>query len=122
MQTFATFQIVRETPSRTPLWRTAWLVSILSLAFVTSCSNAALEGIWQCASAVVDGKPLSDKTVGQLRLTLTKDRYKTEKGSEVLFDSTYTIDPSKNPKQIDMIGTEGDLAGKKAQGIYEFRG
>jgi uncharacterized protein (TIGR03067 family) len=58
-----------------------------------------------------------------LRLTLTKDGgYKTELGSQVLFDSTFNLDATKTPKQIDMIGTEGQLRGKVAQGIYALEG
>jgi uncharacterized protein (TIGR03067 family) len=79
-----------------------------------------LEGQWQCISAVVDGSPLPEQTVQALRLILTRDRYKTEKGSQVLFDSTYTIDPVRTPKHIAMVGTEGDLAGKEALGIYSL--
>jgi uncharacterized protein (TIGR03067 family) len=81
-----------------------------------------LTGTWMGVSATVDGRALPDTTVNQLRLTLTADRYKTEKGNEVLFDSTYTVDPSKSPKEINMIGTEGDLTGKTAQGIYSLEG
>ena len=98
------------------------IISVSVAVLATSCATTIpLEGTWNCVSAIVDGKPLSDTTVGRLRLTLTRDRYKTERGSEVLFDSTYTTDPSKNPKHIDMVGTEGDLTGKKAQGIYTLR-
>ena len=79
-----------------------------------------LKGTWSCLSATVDGKPLSKATTDLLSLTLTQNRYKTEKGSEILFDSTYTIDASENPKQINMVGTEGDLAGKEALGIYSL--
>ena len=81
-----------------------------------------LEGKWACVSAVVDGQQLPKETVGLLRLTLTRDRYKTEKGSDVLFDSTYTVDTAKTPRQINMIGTEGNLKGKEAQGIYLLEG
>src|SRR2546426_8808685 len=93
---------------------------LIFLAFwATSCSKTDdLEGTWNCVSATVNGKPLSDATTKLLRLSLSKDRYKTEKGSEVLFDSTYAINPATNPKQITMVGTEGDLKGKQAQGIY----
>jgi uncharacterized protein (TIGR03067 family) len=77
-------------------------------------------GTWTCISATVNGKPLSEATVKLLRLTLTKDRYKTEKGAEVLFDSTYTLDAAKDPKQINILGTEGDLKGKEARGIYSL--
>ena len=83
---------------------------------------AALRGTWACKSAVIDGKPLPEKTVKELQLTITADRYKTERGDEVLFDSTYRLDPSKDPKQIDLTGTEGDLAGKDAPGVYAVDG
>jgi uncharacterized protein (TIGR03067 family) len=82
----------------------------------------SLQGSWTCVSAIVDGKPLPPATVQLLRLTLTADRYKTEKGTDVLFDSTYRIDVSKHPAEISMTGTEGDLAGKEALGIYSLDG
>lgn len=96
----------------------------LALIFGTmSCvTTSSLEGRWKCVSAVVDGKPLRRDAIKLLRLTLTQDRYTTEKRGAVLFDSTYTIDASKNPKEINMVGTEGDLQGKEAQGIYRVSG
>lgn len=103
-------------------------IYVLTTVVLVSCSTSNrlmgrtenLQGMWNCVSATVNGKPLPDATVEQLRLALTKDRYKTEQTSEVLFDSTYVLDPSKNPKQINMVGTEGDLIGKVAQGIYSI--
>jgi uncharacterized protein (TIGR03067 family) len=58
-----------------------------------------LAGTWNCGSATVDGKALSDDTIKQLHLTLTENRYKTEEKDEVLFDSTYTTNASMNPKR-----------------------
>jgi uncharacterized protein (TIGR03067 family) len=81
-----------------------------------------LHGTWTCTSATVDGKELPKETAALLRLTLTQDRYKTEKGSDVLFDSSYRVDASETPKQISMIGTEGDLKGREALGIYSIEG
>ncbi len=81
-----------------------------------------LPGVWTCVSGVKDGKPLAQEVVKQLRLTLTADKYKTELGQQVLFESTYRIDAAKKPKQIDIIGTEGANAGKAAQGIYSVEG
>jgi uncharacterized protein (TIGR03067 family) len=81
-----------------------------------------LVGTWICASAVIDGKPLAEEAAGQLRLTLTPDRYKTVRGERVLFDSTYKVDVTKSPAQIDMIGTEGDLKDKAALGILKLDG
>jgi uncharacterized protein (TIGR03067 family) len=84
--------------------------------------DAALCGAWACTAAVVDGKPLSDAVVKELRLTIDPHRYRTERGGEVLFDSTYRIDPSKRPRQIEMTATEGDAAGQPALGIYALEG
>src|SRR6266700_612549 len=78
----------------------------------------SMEGAWVCSAATINGKQMPETTVKLLRLTMTKDRYKTEKGDEVLFDSTYTLDSTTDPKQINMVGTEGDLKGKEAHGIY----
>ncbi len=82
-----------------------------------------LAGRWECVSGVNDGQPLADETVKKLRLTLTKaGGYKTELGEQVLFDSTCQINAGKQPRQIDMIGTEGASKGKAAQGIYALEG
>ena len=74
-------------------------------------------GTWSCAAATINGKPLTDTTVKKLHLTMTDTRYKTERSGEVLFDSAYRLDTTKAPVHINMVGTEGDLAGKEAQGI-----
>jgi uncharacterized protein (TIGR03067 family) len=80
-----------------------------------------LAGVWECASAVNDGKPLAEETVHKLRLTLTRNRgYKTELGPQVLFDSTYALDTQKQPKYIDLIGAEGENKGKAGLGIYSL--
>ena len=79
-----------------------------------------LNGIWTCVAATIDGRPLPDEIVSSLRLTLTDKQFKTERDGVVVFDSTYTVDATKSPKQIDMIGTEGTLQGKPALGIYKL--
>src|SRR6266700_544720 len=97
---------------------------VCALAFSTVSRGAepqkleSMEGAWGCSAATINGKQMPETTVKLLRLTMTKDRYKTEKGDEVLFDSTYTLDSTTDPKQINMVGTEGDLKGKEAHGIY----
>jgi uncharacterized protein (TIGR03067 family) len=97
-------------------------LAIFAVAVIFADDRQALEGTWTCAAATIDGSPLAADTAKLLKLTLTADRFKTQRGEQVLFDSTYTIDPTKEPKQIDMIGTEGDLKGKPALGIYKLDG
>jgi uncharacterized protein (TIGR03067 family) len=82
----------------------------------------AIEGVWACVSAENSGQKVPDEKTSQLRLTLTADRFKTQLGEQVLFDSTYTLDATKSPVEIEMIGTEGDLKGKPALGIVKLNG
>jgi uncharacterized protein (TIGR03067 family) len=79
-----------------------------------------LEGVWNCESATINGRKLDEATVKSLKLTLKGEQYKTERGDEVLFDSTYSLDTKADPKRIEMVGTEGDLKGKPALGIYKL--
>lgn len=85
-------------------------------------TNENMIGEWAGISAAVDGKVLPPDTARELRLTLTQDRYKTVKGTQVLFDSTYRIDAAASPKKIFILGNEGDLTGKEAQGVYKVEG
>ena len=89
----------------------------------TNASLAArAAGTWTCAAATINGKPLADTSVKRLHLTMTDTRYKTQRNDEVLFDSTYRLDTTKTPAHINMVGTEGDLIGKEAQGIIAVEG
>ncbi len=81
-----------------------------------------LAGVWTCVSGTNDGKPLPEEIVKQLKLTLTPDRYKTEKGTVLLFDGIYTIDNDQQPKHIDITAPEGEQAGKTSKGIYALDG
>jgi len=73
-------------------------------------SDPALRGNWVCTAAVVDGKPLAEGVVKELRLTITSERYETRRAEEVLFDSTYRVDSSKNPSERPSGDQNGYLA------------
>ena len=78
-----------------------------------------LDGMWTCESATVNGRKLDDEIARSLKLTLNGEQYKTERGDQVLFDSTYSVDDSLNPPHIDMVGI-GELAGKIGRGIFRL--
>jgi uncharacterized protein (TIGR03067 family) len=80
----------------------------------------SIEGVWACTEAVNNGQKLPEEKASQLRLTLTTSQFKTQLGEQVLFDSTYTLDASKSPAQIEMLGNEGDLKGKPGLGIIKL--
>jgi uncharacterized protein (TIGR03067 family) len=102
--------------------------AVLLAAFLSSVAaqqnkrGEGLQGTWACLSATVDGKPLAEATVKLLRLTLTNNRYRTQRGTEVLFDSEYTLDTSQSPAHIDIVGTEGEFKGRSARGVYSLAG
>jgi uncharacterized protein (TIGR03067 family) len=81
---------------------------------------SVLDGVWMCESATINGRKLDDATANSLKLTLNGQQYKTERGDQVLFDSTYSVNDSMSPPQIDMVGI-GELAGKIGKGIYELK-
>jgi uncharacterized protein (TIGR03067 family) len=81
-----------------------------------------LPGVWTCVSGISDGKPLPGDIVKELKLTLTQERYKTEKGNVLLFDGIYKIDAGQQPRHIDITAPEGEQAGKTSKGIYSFEG
>lgn len=106
----------------------AFMITV-ALVVVGACAaekeikvTSRMTGTWSCVAATINGKPLADSTVKKLRLTTTDTCYKTERAGEVLFDSTYRLDTAKTPMHINMVGTEGDLAGKEAQGIIAMEG
>jgi uncharacterized protein (TIGR03067 family) len=74
-----------------------------------------------CTAATVNGKELPQEVVKSLRLTLTADRYITQRGTETLFDSTYRVDVSKMPHHINMLANEGPTAGQDGLGIYSLQ-
>jgi uncharacterized protein (TIGR03067 family) len=80
-----------------------------------------LDGVWTCEGATVNGRKLDESVTASLKLALNGTQYTTKRGDEVLFDSTYSIDTSKNPPHIDMVGI-GELAGKIGEGIYQVDG
>lgn len=100
----------------------------LFLVLAGACSTApkdptaVLQGVWNCQSASVNGTPLDPEIVNSLRLTLTRDHYKTERGNDVLFESTYRVNAKRRPREISMVATEGPLAGKEGLGIYSLEG
>jgi uncharacterized protein (TIGR03067 family) len=81
-----------------------------------------LAGVWTVVSGTNDGRALPEDIVKQLKLTLTKDRYKTEKGNIVLFNGIYKLDGGQRLKHIDITAPEGEQAGKTSKGIYALEG
>ncbi|HEV3142561.1 MAG TPA: TIGR03067 domain-containing protein [Gemmataceae bacterium] len=80
-----------------------------------------LQGEWIMAELEIDGKPVPDDKIQGTTLTIDGDKYIVtvkDKKHEV----TITLDPSKDPKTIDMAFSDGTDAPKIGKGIYKLEG
>ena len=78
-----------------------------------------LQGTWKCVKFEEKGESRED---ADHRIVFDGDNFSVKRGDEAIIKGTFKLDPSKQPKEIDIEvkgGTraEGDV-GKTAQGIY----
>jgi uncharacterized protein (TIGR03067 family) len=79
-----------------------------------------LEGKWTLASSVIDGeKKEGDDAKGDV--TFTDGKFEAQAADGTVHKGSFTIDPTKTPKTIDSVPSEGDAAGKTHYGIYELK-
>jgi uncharacterized protein (TIGR03067 family) len=82
-----------------------------------------LQGTWQMVSAERMGGPLPG--FKEQKILIEGDMLTFKQGDEVLFNGKIALDPSKQPKTLDMALTEdaqGHHQGEVSQGIYEVEG
>lgn len=107
-------------------------VSSLAIAFVVSTTllpaqdnkteMAQLEGEWSMVSGEANGMPMP-KTMLATGRRVAKDGETTIFiGGKMYFKAKISIDPTKKPKTIDYVMTEGLTKGKTQLGIYELDG
>lgn len=99
---------------------TAAVAALAVAAAPADADRAALRGTWVLEAATLEGRDHADDFRG-MKLILDGDRYtldfekNTDKG-------TFTLDPTKTPKRIDVRSAEGPFKGKTLPGIYELKG
>jgi uncharacterized protein (TIGR03067 family) len=109
--------------------RIAVLIGLTAVFSVGAAENEApkkdlaqLQGEWTMVSGSVQGQPLPDELVKQMKRICKGDELTTTRDGETFFKAKVTIDASKTPKTIDYDMTEGTTKGKKHLGIYEVDG
>ncbi len=80
-----------------------------------------LEGTWLVISGEDNGKKLSDETLKNARLTFEGEKH-TVKAGDTTYKGTHKLDPTKQPKAIDIMDTEGPFKNKTVLGIYALDG
>jgi uncharacterized protein (TIGR03067 family) len=88
----------------------------------TKKEMAQLQGEWSMVSGSANGQPLPDEMRKQMKRVCKGDEATTTMGAMVYLKARITIDPSKTPKSIDYLMTEGVTRGKTQLGIYELDG
>jgi uncharacterized protein (TIGR03067 family) len=84
----------------------------------------ALKGVWKVVAVEKDGKKLGEEQLKGVTVRFdASGRASGHKGDKVLFEATFRIDPTKEPRTIDAVQTsEGENKGKPNPGIYEIKG
>jgi uncharacterized protein (TIGR03067 family) len=84
-----------------------------------------LQGEWRMQSLERNGKKLDDRLVRTYRRTVTDKKHIVtwaEQGVPLKLSTTLTLDPTQNPKAVDVLITDGPLNGKTRLGIYRIDG
>jgi RNA polymerase sigma factor (sigma-70 family) len=80
-----------------------------------------LRGVWELVSLVNDGKQAPEDEVRDVRLELTDMAFRSECAGPLFRESTYTIDPTRDPRRLDFTNG-GDFPPHVCQAIYRFEG
>jgi uncharacterized protein (TIGR03067 family) len=81
-----------------------------------------LQGTWVMVSSERGGKKMSEDEVKAFQRTVKGDEYIVLHNGETLVKGTFTIDPTKKPKTIDALRSEGENKDTPMRGIYEIDG
>lgn len=81
-----------------------------------------LQGTWVMHALEVDGKDVGAKRIQDSYLIVTKDQYVTKVKDKEQPGFRIVLDPSKEPKHIDMIKAMPGGAEEVFKGIYTFDG
>jgi uncharacterized protein (TIGR03067 family) len=100
-------------------------VGVIGLAAVATARDAkedkAMDGTWELVSGELGGQKFPEAVTKTLTLVLDGEKY-TVKSPGPDDKGTVKRDPSKTPKELDVIGAEGPNKGKTFLAIYELDG
>lgn len=84
-------------------------------------NNEPFQGKWKIESMQVNGQTVAKDQFDKAVVTVTGDERILREGEEVRSRAKYKVDPTKNPRTIDISISEGPLKDKTLKGIYEFK-
>jgi uncharacterized protein (TIGR03067 family) len=78
------------------------------------------QGNWTLSSLERDGKKTPQEEVKKIKLTIQGKKFMLQKDSAVVSQGTFTLDPTKKPKEITETVTAGPNKGKVFLAIYDI--
>ena len=81
----------------------------------------ALQGTWVMAGLEVNGVEVPEKKLAGTTLVIKGDKY-TVKVKDSAHETTIKVDPTTDPKSIDMLFPNGTELPKLGKGVYELDG
>ena len=108
-------------------WRILLLLAVGSLIGADSQGEVTakkdlqrFQGNWQLISAERDGKRTPPEEAKKITLAIRENKFVLKKESVVLSEGTFSLAPTKQPKEIDETITVGPNKGKVFLAIYEI--
>ncbi|MFT3883072.1 MAG: TIGR03067 domain-containing protein [Gemmatales bacterium] len=81
------------------------------------------EGTWIVTAMEARGQKIPDEEFKEMTFTFKGKKYEQKLGDKIVEAGTQDLDPSKNPKQMDItVSSEGETKGAKQLAIYEIDG
>src|SRR5579872_1827563 len=74
------------------------------------------QGTWKLVNLEVGGKPPASGIPDEVRFTFAGNKMSIKEGKGMPQDGTYSVDPKKEPNEIDLITPKNE----KNLGIYKF--
>ena len=99
-----------------------WLVAAEPAPDVVKKEMALFDGEWTMVSGERAGMALPEDLVQGAKRVAKDGETTVTIGGSTFLTAKYTIDPSKKPKSIDYMLSDGPNKGKKQLGIYEIAG
>jgi uncharacterized protein (TIGR03067 family) len=81
-----------------------------------------LAGTWRVVSVEADGQALPAKQFRGLKMTFKAGKFTAQREQGDKQEGTYKLDPSKNPKRIDIARKDGPPEGRNQLAIYSLAG